>query len=96
MLKKENWILYRKYYFYPLFMRVKFVHTGAIISANTNTELVEKLSEGGHVQSSSVFDYMKKYAQRAVNFYNHDIRFTSVDDFISDLKLNRHIEIIED
>ncbi len=77
-------------------MRVKFIYTGEIFTANTNKELVDNLLRNSFRAEDSLFELMKSYARRVVNMFNHDIRFTSIDDFVEDLKSHNHIKIIED
>ncbi len=96
MLKNVSWISFRNPYLYPQFMRVKFIYTGEVFTANTNEELVDNLLRNSFRMEDSLFELMKSYARRAVNMFNHDIRFTSIDDFVEDLKSHNHIKIIEE
>lgn len=94
MLKNENWILYKNPYFYSRTMRVKVLFTNEVITADSNMDLVRKMWEASFTDDKSLFEYMRGYARRAVNFNNDDIRATSVDDFVEDLKIKNHIKII--
>ncbi|CAA0239260.1 conserved hypothetical protein [Tenacibaculum maritimum] len=95
MLRNVNWIFFKNPYFYPRIMRIKVILTDEIINADSNMDLVRQLWEGSFTTDTSLFEYMKSYARRAVAFNNDDIRATSVDEFVEDLKTYKHIEIID-
>lgn len=80
-------------YLYPM-LRVKFTDNNEIIKINNYEELLEIMRSRSYGLESSIHEYMKNYARRAVINNNEDIRATCVSEFIEDLIKYNHIKIM--
>lgn len=95
-LKTESWILHRKkFYLYPIIMRVKIIQSGQKFSAISKYDIVLFLWQNSFQKEKTIEQFMINYARRAVLFNDENIRANTINDFVDDLEELKHIEIKE-
>jgi hypothetical protein len=74
-------------------MRVKIKNSNQEFTAISNYDIVLFLWQNSFQKEETIEKFMVEFARRAVIFNNENIRATSINDFVSDLETNNHIEI---
>lgn len=92
--KTASWLLHnKKHYLYPQLMRVKIKNSNHEFTAISNYDIVLFLWQNSFQKEKTIEEFMVEYARRAVIFNNENIRATSINDFVSDLEINKHISV---